>query len=360
MILIPYKSILVMGGAGFVGSNLALLFKKTYPQIKVQVFDNLSRRGSELNISRLRNGGIDFLHGDIRNIEDFQKIAAFDLMIECSAEPSVLAGYGESPAYLLNTNLMGAINCFELARIKKADIVFLSTSRVYPYETINGINVTEDETRFSWSGKSKAEDLEGLKGISEAFPLNGVRSMYGASKLSAELILQEYINMYQMKGIINRCGVVAGPWQFGKVDQGVFTLWVLAHYFKKGLSYIGYGGEGKQVRDLLHIADLFELLKIQLLHLGDHNGHIFNVGGGLECSLSLLETTKLCEEIVGDAIKIESIPENRPADLRIYITDNSKVNETFGWKPKKTPRDIIQDIYLWVKENQSALEKLHQ
>ena len=126
-----YRSLLVTGGAGFVGSNLAIKYKQRYPELRVSAFDNLKRRGSELNIPRLQQFGIEFIHGDIRNQEDFTGFE-IDLILECSAEPSVLAGYGGSPRYLLNTNLVGTHNCLELARKQRADLVFLSTSRVYP------------------------------------------------------------------------------------------------------------------------------------------------------------------------------------------------------------------------------------
>jgi Nucleoside-diphosphate-sugar epimerases len=157
------------------------------------------------------------------------------------------------------------------------------------------------------------------QGIDTAFPLDGARSMYGATKLCSEFILQEYISMYGIKGVINRCGVIAGPWQFGKVDQGVFTLWMLAHYFKRNLAYIGFGGQGKQVRDLLHVHDLFDLIEQQLNSLAAVSGQVYNVGGGNAVSLSLLETTALCEKLTGNKIRINREVKTRPADLSIYI-----------------------------------------
>ena len=247
---LPYKKILITGGSGFVGSNLAVSSKLKYPKVKVIALDNLCRRGSELNIIRLKKNDIEFIHGDIRSPEDLELKEKIDLIIECSAEPSVLSGYGGSPGYVIDTNLTGSINCFELARKNKADIVFLSTSRVYPYGGINNLKVVEDDTRFKWQNEQD-ENIKGWseEGIDVNFPLEGPRSMYGATKLCSEIILKEYISMYGLRGVVNRCGVIAGPWQFGKVSQGVFTLWMLAHFFKKPLKYIGFGGCGKQVRD---------------------------------------------------------------------------------------------------------------
>ena len=353
-----YETMLITGGAGFVGSNLAVSFKQKYPSLKVIALDNLKRRGSELNIRRLKENGIEFTHGDIRNPEDLEFNNKIDLLIECSAEPSVLTGYGESPAYIVNTNLVGTINCLELARKNKADVVFLSTSRVYPFDVINSIKTIETETRFEWSDEQDKEISGWSKnGIDTNFTLNGTKSMYGATKLCSEIIMQEYIKMYGIRGVINRCGVIAGPWQFGKVDQGIFTFWMLAHYFNKPLKYIGFGGTGKQVRDILHIEDLFELIELQLESMNRINGEVYNVGGS-EITLSLSETTQLCEGITGNKIVIESDPNTRPADIIIYITNNQKIYNTINWKPKRNAECVLNDTYLWVKENEKTLSSL--
>ncbi len=348
-----YKNLLITGGAGFVGSNLAISFKKKYPSLLVIAFDNLKRRGSELNIRRLRENGVEFVHGDIRNPEDLNFKIKIDLLLECSADPSVLAGYGDSPEYVINTNLVGTINCLEFTRRDKSDIIFFSTSRVYPFDEINSIKTVEKKTRFEWDEKQD-RNIPGWskKGIDVDFTLHGHRSMYGAAKLCSEFIMQEYIDMYGIKGVINRCGVIAGPWQFGKVDQGVFTLWMFAHYFKRTLTYIGFGGKGKQVRDLLHIDDLFELVEIQLNSLNKINGEVYNIGGGEQTTLSLLEATYLCEKITGNKINIKSNAKTRPADLIIYITDNQKISNTLGWEPRRNSEKILEDIYSWIKANE--------
>ncbi|MFH1506877.1 MAG: NAD-dependent epimerase/dehydratase family protein [Candidatus Omnitrophota bacterium] len=353
-----YKNILVTGGAGFVGSNLAISFKRKYRALKITCLDNLKRRGSELNISRLKEEGIEFIHGDIRCPEDLVLNKKIDLVLECSAEPSVLAGYGDNPLYVINTNLMGTINCLELCRKNKADIIFLSTSRVYPYSEINALKTKEAATRLEWLAAQKNRTGWSPKGISEDFSLKGAKTLYGATKLASELILQEYIANYHISGIINRCGVIAGPWQFGKADQGVFTLWMLSHYFKKPLQYIGFGKQGKQVRDLLHIDDLFILIDKQLNVLPEYSGNIYNVGGGKEISLSLLETTKLCERISGNRIQIKKSVKNRPGDIAIYITDNSTATRDFKWHPQKKPQEILSDIRSWIRKNETQLKKI--
>lgn len=349
--------VLITGGAGFVGSNLAIFLKNHLSASTVVCFDNLKRRGSELNLVRLKEAGIQFIHGDVRNEEDFETIPPFDLMIECSAEPSVLAGVTSSPSYVLNTNLLGTIHCLEEVRKNHAAMIFLSTSRVYPFKSINALSYTEGTTRFSLAENSGKQGVT-RDGISEEFHLQGSRSVYGATKLCSEYLIQEYIESYGIRAIINRCGLIAGPWQMGKVDQGVVMLWVACHLFKKDLAYIGYGGTGKQVRDILHIDDLCDLILLQIERLDEFNGEIFNVGGGQKNSASLLEMTVLCREITGETIPIRADPQTRSNDLIWYITDNSKVSRSYGWEPKRTIKETITDINQWLCSNQDVLHNI--
>jgi CDP-paratose 2-epimerase len=191
-----------------------------------------------------------------------------------------------------------------------------STSRVYPFATLDRAAYREAPTRFEIEPE---QDLPGVSadGISELFPLDGPRTLYGATKLAAELLVAEYASNFGMRSVINRCGVIAGPWQMGKVDQGVFTYWVLGHYFRRELRYIGYGGLGKQVRDLLHVDDLADLIEDQLLRPERWDGRTLNVGGWRDFSLSLRETTELCREITGNTIEVAGSSESRPGDVRI-------------------------------------------
>lgn len=353
-----YKNILITGGAGFIGSNLAVGFKRRYPKLSVVCLDNLKRRGSELNLERLRAEGIDFIHADIRNPEDLLIEKEFDLMIECSAEPSVMAEL-KNPEYIINTNLFGTVNCLELAKRNKADIVFLSTSRVYPHDPLNRIKRVELESRFDWLDGQKIKGWS-MDGFNADFTVEGEKTLYGATKLASEELVEEYIKKTGAKGVINRCGVVAGPWQFGKVDQGVFTYWMLAHFFKKGLKYIGFGGQGKQVRDLLHVDDLFSLIELQINNFNKVNKKVYMVGGGRSVSLSLLEATQICRRISGNRVKIGSIADNRPADIAIYLSDNSQVSKDLGWLPKKNAARILADTYNWIRQNQRLLKRIIQ
>ena len=349
--------IVVTGGAGFVGSSLCLSLREKYPSYKITVFDNLKRRGSELNLLELKKQGIGFFHGDIRNAEDLDALEPFDVLIEASAEPSVMAGLDTNPSYVINNNLYGSINCFNTCLKHKAKLIFLSTSRVYPITRIEQANFIEEETRFSFSDEQAEKGISRL-GISEDLNLSGARSFYGTTKLSSELFLQEYAEFYNLSVATTRFGVIAGPRQMGKTDQGVATLWVAKHYWKQSLKYIGYGGLGKQVRDFLHIDDLIKLIDMQIHHTEKFHGKVYNAGGGLQNSLSLQEMTRLCEEISGNKIKIAPELDNRPADLRIFISDNSKIEQEIGWKPSKTPKDILLDTHEWIHENESFLKHI--
>jgi CDP-paratose 2-epimerase len=348
------KHLLITGGAGFVGSNLALFFRESFPDVAVTALDNLKRRGGELSLRRLQPAGVRFVHGDIRCLEDLEDLADFDVLIDCSAEPSVQAGVTGSPRYVLNTNLAGTLNCLESARLRGAAFLFLSTSRVYPMRRLNDLPFHEDASRFRWD----QADVPGYSGhgVAEEFPLDGARSFYGSSKLACEQILQEYVHSYGLKALVNRCGVLAGPWQMGKVDQGVVTLWVARHYFQKPLQYVGFGGQGKQVRDLLHVRDLFDLLVLQMRGIERWRGQVYNVGGGLGVSVSLRELTGLCEEATGKRIAITPVPETSPVDIRIYLTDARRVQQDYGWRPTRMASRIVEDIHAWIHEQRNDLE----
>jgi CDP-paratose 2-epimerase len=344
-----HNRVLVTGGAGFVGSSVALAIKKNNPSAQVIAFDSLHRRGSELNLGRLREGGVGFTHGDIRSLADLTTLPEPpDLIVECSAEPSAQAGYGGSPEYLIDTNLIGCYHCLELARRVKADFVFISTSRVYPYRSLNALAFTEGETRFQLSAEQTVTGASAL-GVTEDFPLDGARSLYGMTKLAGELMVAEYADAYGIRCLIDRCGVLTGPWQMAKSDQGVLALWVAAHYFHRNLSYIGFDGSGRQVRDFLHIDDFCELLLAQIGDFETYQGRLFNVGGGLEFSLSLVETTRLCEEITGARLSIAPVAQTRPADVRIYLTDHRRLSAVNGWRPRRDARTTLTDIFNWIR-----------
>ena len=144
----------------------------------------------------------------------------------------------------------------------------------------------------------------------------------------------------------------------GKVDQGVVALWVFRHYFGKPLKYIGYGGTGKQVRDMLHVADLCDLVTEQISHFEKWEGWLGNAGGGREISASLLEMTGICQKIIGREIPIAGETENRQADLRIFLADCSLLFSRTDWRPKRDVEKIVSDVFEWVRANEKALQPL--
>jgi CDP-paratose 2-epimerase len=350
--------ILITGGCGFVGSNLAVLFKQYYTDSEVYCLDNLSRRGSEVNLQKVLAAGGKFVHGDVRVKTDFDRIPAVEIIIDAAAEPSVLAGKvpGELEN-LIDTNLNGTINTLYFAKKHQAAIIFLSTSRVYPYDTLSEAKLVASPQRFNLSND---QALNGLseQGVAENYPLEGLRSLYGATKLASEYFIQEFAHSFGLPAVINRCGVLSGPYQMGKIDQGVIVLWMAKHFWKGRLGYIGYGGLGQQARDVLHVRDLFRLVQWQIANLGLQKGQIFNVGGGLENTVSLAELTELCTQITGKTIEMGSSLENRPGDLPIYITDNSKIMDFSSWKPEITIPTLLQEVHDWFIADEASLKAI--
>ena len=346
--------VLITGGAGFVGSSVGLLLAERRGADVIAV-DNLRRRGSELALPRLRAAGIGFIHGDIRSPEDFEDLPAADFVIECSAEASVHAGYQGGNRYLINTNLTGTVNCLDYARRHDSALIFLSTSRVYSISALRGLPLQRNGDRLSLApGQCGIGWSE--RGISEDFPTTGARSLYGASKLASELLIEEYNSAYGLRTIINRCGVLTGPWQMGKVDQGFFVLWAARHLYGGALAYRGFGGSGHQVRDVLHVADLFELICRQIYAFDCHSGRTYNVGGGLATSLSLAELTTMCAARIGNRFEVGSDPETRPADIPYYVTDTTAISEATGWAPTRSVEIILDEVFEWLVCHRAEVE----
>jgi CDP-paratose 2-epimerase len=185
--------------------------------------------------------------------------------------------------------------------------------------------------------------------------MTGARTLYGATKLAGELLVEEYAAAYGLRCVADRCGVVAGPWQMGKVDQGVFTYWMAAHTLGKTLRYLGFNGSGKQVRDVLHVADLVDLVDDQLCRPDHWSGVTVNVGGGAARALSLLETTELCREITGRSVPVEPSSHARPGDLPIYVSDCSRLAAYTGWRPRRSCVDVLSDIHGWLTDHRGDL-----
>jgi len=151
--------------------------------------------------------------------------------------------------------------------------------------------------------------------------------------------------------------VISGPWQFGKQDQGFVSLWVWRHLNKKKLKYLGFGGKGSQIRDVIHISDVCKLITLQIKKINNINNLVMNIGGGKKNSISLKNLTKICQKITSNKIKISSKKSTSEYDIPYYVTDNSKVKKIYGWQPKKNFLHIITDVYEWMILNKKILKK---
>ncbi|HUN64341.1 MAG TPA: NAD-dependent epimerase/dehydratase family protein [Candidatus Sulfotelmatobacter sp.] len=356
--------ILVTGGCGFIGSHVARHLREKGNQ--VSVMDNLVRRGSERNLSVLARRGIHFFHGDVRNPEDLANLpTGIELICDTSAQPSVVTGYA-NPLFDLTNNGIGAIRILEYARPRKIPLVFWSSNRVYGADRLNALPRRETSTRFEYDPEAWARipieerpaGFDPHRGVSEQFSIDGgQRSIYGLSKLIADAACQEYAQAYDLPIVVNRFGVISGAGQFGHTDQGWVVWWAVAHWFKLPLTYIGF--QGKQVRDVLFIEDMLELLGAQISRIGEFRGEVFNLGGGAANSISLCEATKAMQEISGRSTPITISDEPRKGDILLYWTDNRKAAERLNWQPRVDLRTGFKHIFEWIRDNEAELRSHH-
>jgi len=329
--------ILITGGCGFVGSNLAIYFKDMKIASQIHSLDNLSRKGAILNLNRLKNKKIKNFKIDISDNKSFKKLPRYDLIIDCCAEAAVEASK-KNIDKVFNTNLIGTFNILKKCEKEKSNLIFLSSSRVYSIQSL----------RKMFNKKSL---------INENFDTSGPKSVYGFCKYSSEHLIREFSFLYNIKYIINRFGVISGPWQFGKQDQGFVSLWVWKHINKKKLHYIGFGGKGLQIRDVIHISDVCRLIEIQVKKIKKIYNLTVNVGGGKKNSTTLKNLTKICRQVTSNKMKIYSKKYTSEYDIPYYVTNNAKVKRIFKWEPQKNFLQIVQDVYKWMKINKKKLKK---
>jgi len=332
--------ILITGGCGFVGSNIAIYLKKNLKKVKIASLDNLTRKGSNLNKIRLTNYNIENYNINIENLDKAKSLPKFNLIIDCCAEPAIEASR-KDPDRVFKTNLVGTFNVLKKCIKDKSNIIFLSSSRVYSIEKLRGL-IKDFNLVKPIKIKTK---------INENFETSSASSLYGFTKLSSEKLIQEIFYKSNLKYIINRFGVIAGPWQFGKQDQGFVPLWVAKHLFKKKLSYIGFGGKGHQVRDVIHIDDVCNIIFLQIKKLKSINNNIFNIGGGAKNSISLLGLTNKCKKLTKNNINIKKVLRTSIFDIPYFVTDNSKILKTYKWRPTKNIDQILKDIFIWLSQN---------
>lgn len=352
--------VLVTGGCGFIGSQLALHLRAKGH--RVSVMDNLARRGAERNISNLELHGVSFSHGDVRNPEDLNSLpAGIDLICDTSAQPSVVSGY-TNPLFDITNNGLGAIHILEHARPRRIPLIFWSSNRVYGADRLNALPRRETPTRFeydpdAWNRLPVEERPAGfhpIHGISEDFSIDGgQRSIYGLSKLIGDAACQEYAQAYDLPIVVNRFGVITGAGQFGHPDQGWVVWWAVAHWFQLPLTYLGW--QGKQVRDVLFLEDMLTLLDLQIDGIARLRGEVFNLGGGVANSVSLREATACMQEISSRTAPITQTDKARQGDIALYWTDNRKAERQLGWRPKIGLHSGFTRIFEWIRENEAEL-----
>ena len=336
--------ILITGGCGFVGSNLALFLKKK--GFTVHTLDNLTRKGSKYNSNLLKKQKIKNYKINISNIKKIKSLPKYDLILDCCAEAAVEISKNDFDK-VINTNLIGTINILKKSKNDKSKIIFISSSRIYPLEEMNKVI----------KNKNLKSKIKISKMFSEKDKIIGPKTIYGLTKLCSEMLIEEFSYAYQLKYLINRCGVISGPLQFGKQDQGFVSLWIWRHLNKKKLSYIGYGGYGNQIRDVLHIDDLSELIFLQIKNINKINNKLFTVGGSKTSYTSLSDLTKLCQKITGNKIKMGKVSKTSSYDIPYYLSDNTHVSNTYRWKPKRNINQVVMDTFLWLKNNKPIIKK---
>jgi CDP-paratose 2-epimerase len=317
--------------------------------------DNFSRKGSELNISDLTELGINLIRGDVRSQSDIDVLPKVDWVIDCAANPSVLAGLdGQSSSrQLIEHNLLGTINLLEYCKSHRTGLILLSTSRVYSASELAALPVKSSHVRFELQD-CKVSGASSI-GISEGFPTTAPLSLYGASKLASETLILEYGECFDFPIWINRCGVLAGAGQFGKADQGIFSFWIHSFRENKALKYIGFNGTGHQVRDALHPKDLVPLLSQQMLEPDREAPKVINLGGGFENSLSLKELSNWCEDRFGQN-EVLSTNEVRPMDAPWIVMDSTTAQNAWNWSVKTKIEQILEEIGDHAEKNPSWLK----
>jgi len=351
--------LLISGICGFVGRTIAEGLLDCNPDLNIEVIgiDNLSRSGSSLNRDLLLNRGIKVIHGDIRLYSDIESVGQIDWIIDAAANPSVMAGVDgkSSSRQLVEHNLLGTINLLEHCKFYNAGFTLISTSRVYGIKELSSIEVEADLNGFYLKSKNVLPTGISFDGIAEDFSTASPVSLYGATKLSSEALALEYGGAFNFPVWINRCGVLAGEGQFGRIDQGIFSYWINSWLAQKPLNYIGFGGSGNQVRDCLHPKDLLPLIQKQIIESNTNKPQIINIGGGKENSMSLKMLSSWCENRF-EPHKVGSETTPRPFDLPWVVMDSSLAKKTWDWQPVISIDMILNEIADHAEKNPHWLE----
>jgi len=349
--------ILITGICGFAGSTLARELRLHREVVEIAGIDNLSRRGSEENFDALRAEGMDVRHGDVRVSGDLSQFDSVDWLIDAAANPSVLAGVDgkTGPAELLDHNLVGTIPMLEACRNWSVPFTLLSTSRVYSIPALRSLRLGAKTDAFTLESEQSVDGVS-AEGITERFSTDPPVSLYGASKRCAEMLALEYGSTFDFPVWVNRCGVLAGAGQFGKADQGIFSFWIHSWLQRQPLKYLGFGGNGQQVRDCLHPRDLAPLLWKQFdAGMGAKRPKTINVSGGLSSAMSLAQLSSWCHHATAPHEVLQDGSE-RAFDLPWVVLDSSLAEQTWDWKPQITRDEILMEILAHAKSRPDWLD----
>lgn len=339
--------ILVIGGAGFIGSNIANQYLKK--KFCVSILDNFSRIGALANIKWLKGHfkkGLDVLKGDIRT--DTQKlqrlISSHDIIFHMAAQVAVTSSITD-PRDDFETNALGTFNILEAIRKSKNRpiLIYASTNKVYGQMK----DIPLIKKRQSYDFKNPC------KGIAEDRPLD-FHSPYGCSKGAAEQYTRDYSRIYGLKTVVFRQSCIYGWRQFGIEDQGWVAHFIISAILERPLTVYG---NGKQSRDILFIDDLIRAFELAISKIKVTAGQIYNIGGGRKNQTSLLEFVKLLEIILKKRITV-SFSGWRPADQLIFVSDNSKAQRDFGWEPKIGKNEGIKKLIDWVSKNKRLFKNI--
>jgi CDP-paratose 2-epimerase len=334
--------ILITGGAGFIGSNLAAHFLRAGHTLTI--FDNFSRRGGEANLAWLHSefpSGPAVVRGDVRDAEAIARAAReqdsiFHLAGQVAVTTSVI-----NPRRDFEDNALGTFNTLEAARASGQNPVFIYTSTNKVYGGMDEAKVIDTGQRYAFADMPNGE--------SETWPLD-FHSPYGCSKGTGDQYVRDYHRIYGLPTVVFRQSAIYGPRQFGVEDQGWLAYFAIC--VAQGRPVTIYG-DGKQVRDLLYIDDLARAFDLALRHIDRTAGHVYNIGGGPERTLSVwAEARPLLEKLAGRPIEAH-YGDWRPGDQRIYISDIRRAKADFDWEPQVTPQEGLQRLWDWINANKT-------
>jgi len=335
-----FRSVVIFGGAGFIGSNLAASLLDG-SEAKVHIFDNLSRQGVRHNLTSLeklagRSKRLQITVADIRDAEMVERAARHATEIYHFAAQVAVTTSIVDPRLDFDVNLAGTFNILEAIRKSGNSPFLLFTSTNKVYGELGGRADRGDTSPASAS----------FQGVSESQPLD-FHSPYGCSKGAADQYVRDYARIYGLNAVVFRMSCIAGPRQFGTEDQG----WI-AHFLYSALEEVPVTiyGDGLQVRDVLYIDDLLRAFGAVRRLPPSKEGRIYNIGGGPANAISLLDLAALIEQLTGYRLDLK-FEAARPGDQPVYVTDFQKLNRETGWQPTTNIRDTLESMQQWWKRN---------